>query len=73
MSFAEIKKELIEIAEKKMGMPWDQIMAQAAKDTEAQKKQKDPIAEAYKQSSISPNKMFKSSMNELNRLLEKKV
>lgn len=36
------------------------------------KKNKDPIAQAYKKSSASPNKMFKNSMKELNRLLNKK-
>jgi hypothetical protein len=62
MTIDELKK----IAEKKMGMSWEEIMKQADIDTENQKKLKDPISESYKKSSISPNSMFKKSMRQLN-------
>lgn len=39
---------------------------------ENKNRKKDPITEAYKKSSISPKSMFKKSMNELHRLLDKK-
>ena len=57
-------------AEKKFGMSWDKIMKQADEDTKKQKK--DPIAHAHKQSSKSPNKMFKESMSELKKKSSKK-
>jgi hypothetical protein len=67
----DVMDELKKIAEKKMGMPWSEIMKQADKDTAAQKKKKDPIAEAHKKSSISPKKMFNESMGKLNKLSKK--
>lgn len=60
-------EELKKIAEKKMGMSWDQIMKKADSDTKKQKKLKDPIAESYKKSSISPKKMFSDSMKKLKK------
>lgn len=64
-------EELKRIAEKKLGKSWDEIMIQADKDTEKQKNLSDPIAIAYKNSSISPKAMFKKSMNELKILIGK--
>ncbi len=54
------------------GMTHEQIMKQADKDTKKQKSKKDPIAEAHKESSKSPKKMFKESMAHLNKLSSKK-
>lgn len=71
MDHEEVVKELKKIAEEKLGMSWDEIMKQAAKETEEQKNKKDPISEAYKKSSVSPNKMFKDSMKQLKKLTEK--
>lgn len=65
---SEYKKAMEELkkhAEKTMGMSWEEIMKQADKDTKKQKQKKDPIAHAYKESSKSPNKMFKESMKKL--------
>ena len=67
----EAVDELKKIAEKEMGMSWEEIMKQADKDTAAQKKKKDLISEAHKKSSVSPEKMFKESMDKLNKLSKK--
>lgn len=64
--------ELKKIAEKKMGMSWDQIMKQADEDDAKQKKLKDPIAEAQRKSSVSPKKMLKNSLTHLDKLMSKK-
>lgn len=57
--------ELKRIIEKKLGKSWDQIIEQADLDTAKLQKLKDPIAEAYKKSSISHQQMFKNSMKNL--------
>ncbi len=59
----EIKKE----AEKKMGMSWGEIMKQADNDTKKQQQKKDPISQAFKESSKSPKKMFNESMDKLKK------
>lgn len=69
MNINELKK----IAEKKMRMSWDEIMKQADRDTAEQTKRKDPIAMAHKKASVSPKKMFKDSMNSLDKINNKKV
>lgn len=65
-------EELKKIAEKHMGMSWDKIMAQAAKDTKKQQKIGDPIAKAAREASKSPKKMLKESLKDLNKKTRKK-
>lgn len=67
---SDFKKEMEELkkhAEKKFGKSWDQIVKQADQDTKKQKSLKDPIAHAAKQGNKSPQKMFKESMNQLQK------
>lgn len=62
-----VMDELKKIAEKKLGMKWEDIMKKADADTARLQKAGDPIAKAHKESSKSPKTMFKESMKKLNK------
>lgn len=66
------KKELIEMAEKKLGKSWKDIVKQADEDDKKQAKKGDPIAKAAKSASKSPKKLFKESMTDLKKKSQKK-
>jgi hypothetical protein len=63
--------KMVKLPKSLQGMTHKQIMKQADEDTKKQKKKKDPISHAHKESSKSPKSMFKSSMKHLNKLLDK--